>query len=171
QDILDFHARQYCGRNMVIIVTGDFDSATAAAKIREAFGSAAPGQVFEWAKAAPVSAGSRLLLVDKPDAPQTYFYIRQPGIDRKSSDRVMLLLVNTLFGGRFTSMLNEALRVNSGLSYGASCQLQQSRLPGGIVINTYTRTDTTEKAIDVALDTLKQLGEKGITAEQLASAK
>ena len=49
--------------------------------------------------------------------------------------------------------------------------LQRLRLPGGIVITTYTKTDTTEKAIDMALDVLKQLGEKGITAEQLASVK
>jgi zinc protease len=171
QDIVDFHARQYCGRNTIAIVTGDFDASAATAKLREAFGGITAGQGFEGVKAAPISGGAKLLLVDKPDATQTYFYIAQPGIDRKSSDRVKLLLVNTLFGGRFTSMLNEALRVNSGLSYGANCQLQQSRLPGGIVITTYTRTDTTEKAIDVALETLKQLGEKGITAEQLTSAK
>ena len=35
----------------------------------------------------------------------------------------------------------------------------------------YTQTDTTERAIDLALDVLKRLRENGITAEQLASAK
>ena len=68
-------------------------------------------------------------------------------------------------------MLNEALRVNSGLSYGAGCQLQRVRLPGAIIITTYTKTESTEKAIDMALGVLKQLSEKGITAEQLASVK
>jgi predicted Zn-dependent peptidase len=68
-------------------------------------------------------------------------------------------------------MLNQALRVDSGLTYGANCQLQRVRLPGSIVISTYTKTETTEKAVDMALDVLKQLREKGITAEQLASVK
>jgi zinc protease len=171
QEILDFHKRLYCGRNLVVIVTGDFDAETAAGKLREAFASVPPGQAFEWAKTAHASAPSDVLLIDKPDATQTYFYIGQPGIDRKNPDRVKLLLINTLFGGRFTSMLNEALRVNSGLSYGANCLLQRVRLPGAIVITTYTKTETTEKAIDLALDVLKQLVEKGITAEQLASVK
>ena len=171
QEIIDFHDRVYCGKNMVVIVTGDFDPQTAAETIREAFAGVAPGQAFEWTKAARPSAPSNLLLIDKPDATQTYFYIAQLGIDRKNPDRVKLLLINTLFGGRFTSMLNEALRVNSGLSYGANCLLQRARLPGGIIITTYTKTDTTEKAIDMALDVLKQLSEKGITAEQLASVK
>ncbi len=171
QDIVDFHRRLYCGRNMVVIVTGEFDPETAAAKIREAFANVAPGQSIEWTKTAQLAPASKLLLIDKPDATQTYFYIGQPGIDRKNPDRVKLLLINTLFGGRFTSMLNEALRVTSGLTYGAACQLQRSRLPGGIVITTYTKTETTGKAIDMALDVLKQLAEKGISAEQLASVK
>ncbi len=171
QEIVDFHDRVYCGKNMVVIVTGDFDPESAAGKIKEAFAGVAPGQAFEWTKTVRPNAPSNLLLIDKPDATQTYFYIAQPGIDRKNPDRVKLLLINTLFGGRFTSMLNEALRVNSGLSYGANCLLQRVRLPGGIIITTYTKTDTTEKAIDMALDVLKQLSQKGITAEQLASVK
>ena len=35
----------------------------------------------------------------------------------------------------------------------------------------FTKTDTTAKAVDPALETLKRLGERGISAEQLASAK
>jgi predicted Zn-dependent peptidase len=57
------------------------------------------------------------------------------------------------------------------LTYGANSQLEQPRLPGAIVISTYTKTDTTTRAIDMALDVLRRLNEKGITAAQLASAK
>jgi predicted Zn-dependent peptidase len=45
------------------------------------------------------------------------------------------------------------------------------RLDGAITINTYTKTETTEKAIDMALEVLKSLGDKGISADQLASGK
>ena len=171
QDIVDYHRRLWGGKNMTVIVSGDFDPKMAQAGIQRAFGNILAGQAFEWPKPSQPKAPSNLLLIDKPDATQTYFYIGQPGIDRKNPDRVKLLLINTLFGGRFTSMLNEALRVKSGLTYGANCLLQRNRLPSGIVITTYTKTDTTEKAIDMALDVLKELGEKGIAADQLASAK
>ena len=70
-----------------------------------------------------------MLLIDKPDATQTYFIIAQPGIDRRNPDREALELVNTVFGGRFLSMLNEDLRVNTGLTYGANSQVEQMRLP------------------------------------------
>jgi predicted Zn-dependent peptidase len=116
-------------------------------------------------------ASPRLLLVDKPDATQTYFYISQPGIRRGHPDDTALRLVNTLFGGRFTSMLNDELRVNSGLTYGAGSSVELNRMTGAITISTFTKTESTEQAIDLALATLKRLHEKGITADQLKSAK
>ncbi len=170
-DILSYHLRNYCGKNLVVIVTGEFDPAAAAAKIREAFGSIAPGTAFEWGKPVPPAPGSRLLLIDKPDATQTYFYIGQPGIDRKNPDRVKLTLVNTLFGGRFTSLLNEELRVKSGLTYGAFSILQQPRLPGAIAVASFTKTETTGQALDLSVEVLKRIANEGITAEQLSSVK
>jgi predicted Zn-dependent peptidase len=171
KDIVEYHDKFYCGKNMLIVVTGDFDPAAAKAKLAQVFGAAPAGAGYAWAKAPALTRQGKLLLIDKPDATQTYFEIAQPGIDNKNSDRTTLEIINTLFGGRFTSMLNDALRVNSGLTYGAGSQLEQNRLPGAIVISTYTKTDTTTQAIDMALDVLKRLNEKGITAEQLASAK
>jgi zinc protease len=171
QDIVDFHARNYCGRNLVVIVSGDFEPAAVTEKIREAFGGVSPGEVLKPVKAPSIPGATRLLLIDKPDATQTYFYIGQPGIDRTSPDRVKLMLVNLLFGGRFTSLLNEELRVKSGLTYGATSIVQQPRTPGATIIASYTKTETTEKTIDMALDVLKRMREQGITADQLASAK
>jgi predicted Zn-dependent peptidase len=171
KDIVGYHDKFYCGKNMLIVVTGDFDPAAAKAKLAQVFGAAPSGTAYPWAKAPALARRGQMLLIDKPDATQTYFEIAQPGIDFKNPDRTTLEIVNTLFGGRFTSMLNDALRVNSGLTYGASSRLEQNRLPGAIVISTYTKTDTTTQAIDMALDVLKRVNEKGITAEQLASAK
>jgi predicted Zn-dependent peptidase len=170
-DVAAYHAKYYCGRNMLIVVTGDFDAAQAKVKLAKAFGAAPPGEAFTWTKATAPARAGRMLLIDKPDATQTYFRIAQPGIDIKSPDRTTLELVNTLFGGRFTSMLNDELRVNSGLTYGAGSSVDQDRLTGAIVISTYTKTDTTVKAIDLALDVLKRFHDNGITAAQLASAK
>lgn len=68
-------------------------------------------------------------------------------------------------------MLNQALRVDSGLTYGAHSTVQQSRLTGSLLISTFTKTETTAQAIDMALSVLKRIREQGITAEQLASAK
>ena len=173
QDIAGYHDRMYVGKNLIVVVAGDFDVAAARKRVGETFGAAPAGDVYRWAEDHPpvASGGNRVLLVDKPDATQTYFIIAQPGVRRSTPDRVPLTLVNTLFGGRFTSMINEELRINSGLTYGASARVEMNRLTGGIYITSYTKTDTTAKAIDLALEVLKRLRDRGITAEQLASAK
>jgi zinc protease len=171
KDIAEYHARLYCGKNMMIVVTGDFDPAAAKPKLAKVFGAAPAGAEYGWSRVPPLARKRQMLLIDKPDATQTYFQIAQQGIDIKNPDRTKLEIVNTLFGGRFTSMLNDELRVNSGLTYGANSSVDQARLEGAIVISTYTKTDTTTQAIDMALDVLKRFNEKGITAAQLASAK
>jgi zinc protease len=172
-EVVEDHKRMFVGKNLVVVVAGDFEVAAAKARVTETFGGVPAGEAFPFIAnaAVPRLSASRLLLIDKPDATQTYFTIAQPGVRRSTPDRVPLILVNTLFGGRFTSMINDALRVNSGLTYGASSSVQMGRLDGAITINTYTKTETTEKAIDMAIEVLKSLGDKGLTADQLASVK
>lgn len=169
--IAAFHKQQYVGRNMILLVSGDFDATTATPALTKVFGAIPAGTAYKFQPEAKALPGGRLLLIDKPDATQTYFEIAQPGIRHTDPDRTGVELLNTLFGGRFTSLLNDALRVSSGLTYGARSTVSQPRNPGAISISTYTRTETTEKAMDMALDVLRKFHDKGIDAAQLASAK
>ncbi|PYS35987.1 MAG: hypothetical protein DMG14_25790, partial [Acidobacteria bacterium] len=121
--------------------------------------------------AAPPVQGKRLLLVDKPDSTQTYFYIGNVGINRTNPDRVGIAVVNTVFGGRFTSRLNTALRVDSGLTYGARSVFDQRKVAGPFLITTYTKNSSTEQAMDMALGVLSALHQSGITETELASTK
>jgi DNA-directed RNA polymerase len=57
------------------------------------------------------------------------------------------------------------------LTYGASSSFSQNRARGQFVISTFTRNETTEKAIDITLDILKRLREQGISEAELKSAK
>jgi predicted Zn-dependent peptidase len=171
-DLIAYHKRFYVGRNMIVVVAGDVDPVTATPKIAAAFSTISEGRAYTWTQAPlPKRDHTRVAIVDKPDATQTNFLIGVPGIDRTDPDRVALWLVNTLFGGRFTSMLNDQLRVNSGLTYGANSRVDENRLKGRISISSFTRTETTSQAVDMAIQTLRKLADEGITEEQLASAK
>ncbi len=172
-DVVRFHASNYVPSNVILAVVGDFASADMEKALRDRFGawtSKEKPAAVQLAAAKPVT-GRRLLLVDKPDATQTNFMIGNVGVARSDPDRVAIEVVNTLFGGRFTSMINTELRIKNGLTYGASAGFDERRLPGPFYISSYTRTASTEKAIDMALDVLHRLHEKGIAEEDLASAK
>jgi len=156
----------------VLAVVGDFEGRSMRARLEARFASwrraAASPPVVD---AMPPEPGRRLLLVDKPDATQTYFYLGNIGVARDFPDRPALDLVNTVFGGRFTSMLNTRLRVESGLTYGAFSRLERNTAPGSLAILSFTRTDATVEAIDMALDVLETLHADALTDAQLASAK
>jgi zinc protease len=173
EDIVRFYEQNYGPQATTIVAAGDFDAAEMERALAEKFGA--------WKQRAPFTPvklpepvaykGRKLLLVDKPDSTQTFFLIGNVGVARTNPDRVGIEVVNTVFGDRFTSMLNDALRVNSGLTYGARSFFDMQRAPGPFAISTYTRNETTVQAIDMALDLLKKLHEQGLTEEQLRSAK
>lgn len=170
--IVKFYEATYTPGNTIMAVAGEFSAAQMRAKIEQVFGA--------WpAKASslpPISApaavkGRKLLLVDKADSTQTFFVIGNVGVAENDPDRVAIRVVNTIFGGRFTSALNEALRVESGLTYGAQSFFDSKKQPGAFAISSYTKNESTVQAIDLALQELAKLHQDGVSAEQLASAK
>lgn len=175
-DITKFYENYYSPSNTILAVAGDFNSPEMEKWLSEKFVAWPDGNKDKKAPAINLSSpmpvsGKKLLLIDKPDATQTFFEIGNVGIARTNVDRVQINVINTLFGGRFTSMLNDALRVSSGLTYGARSSFDQRKVAGPFAISTYTRNATTEQAIDLTLDILKRLHEKGVTESDLQSAK
>ena len=171
-DLLAYYRGWYTPANAILAVAGDFTAAEMEKELTARFGAWSGKAAAPVSLAEPVAVkGKRLLLVDKPDSTQTFYQIGNLGIARSNADRVYVNVINTLFGGRFTSMLNDALRVSSGLTYGANSFFSERRMRGPFVISTYTRNETTEKAIDLTLEILKRLHEKGVTAAELTSAK
>lgn len=112
-----------------------------------------------------------MLLVDKPGATQTYFAMANVGSRRGDPAEAAQDLVQTAFGGRFTSMVNTELRIKSGLTYGASSQVQRPREPGMVAITSFTKTETTKQAMDLAIATLDRLHRDGLDAATLQSAR
>ncbi|MGC2529063.1 MAG: pitrilysin family protein [Candidatus Acidiferrum sp.] len=171
-DIVNFYEANYAPGNTVLGIAGEFDPAEMRKEIERELG-AWPARPVENAlvPATPPEKGKRLLLIDKPDATQTYFAIGNIGTAVNDPDRFAIRVVNTIFGGRFTSELNEALRVESGYTYGAGSFFDSHKSPGPFEIDSFTKNETTIPAIDLALQVLDKLHKNGVTTEQLASAK
>jgi predicted Zn-dependent peptidase len=170
--ITKFYAMNYTPGNTILAIAGEFNSAQMRAKIEQALGgwTAKPSLLPAMIGPTPVK-GKKLLLVDKPDSTQTFFVFGNVGTAENDPDRVAIRVVNTIFGGRFTSELNEALRVESGLTYGAEAFFDSRKEPGAFAIYSFTKNESTVQAIDLALQVLAKLHKDGVTAEQLTSAK
>jgi zinc protease len=171
-DVARFYDAFYVPAGSVLAVVGDFATADMQRDLTALFG-AWPARSAPKVALAPVEPvkGRKLLLIDKPDATQTNFTVGNVGIDRNNPDRVAIEVVNTLFGGRFTSLINTELRIKSGLTYGAGSSFGRWKARGPFAITSFTRNSTTEKALDLTLEVVKRFHESGITEENLASAK
>ncbi len=171
-DVAKFFETYYAPGNTLLAVAGDFSTAEMQKLLEQRFGGWKARPVAAASLPAPAPAqGKKLLLVDKPDSTQTFYQIGNLGITRDNPDRAQIEVVNTLFGGRFTSMLNSELRINSGLTYGARSTFDRRRVPGPFAIFSFTKNKTTAQALDLTLDVLHRLHEKGFAEEELKSAK
>lgn len=171
-DVLAYYRANFGADRLTLIFAGDVDTAALTKSVEAAFAGWARAATPLPALAAPASVtGRRVLLVDQPGAAQTYFWLANTGVARNFADRAPLEVVNTLYGGRFTSILNTELRIKSGLSYGASSGFVRGTVPGEFAISSFTQTDTTAEAIGLALATLAGLHAQGVTDDMLASAR
>jgi predicted Zn-dependent peptidase len=174
-DLKKFYAANYRPDGSAISVAGDFNAKEMKAKLTALFSGWKKGPKSTGSNPAAATISkpgeNRVLLVNKDDAKETTFYIGAPGIARNNPDYVAIDVVNTLFGGRFTSMLNDELRVNSGLTYGANSRFSALKNGGSFIISTFTASKTTEPAIDKALEVLNRLHSTGIDEKSLTSAK
>ena len=171
-DLQAFRQQQMGGDRLVIAIAGDFDAGSMTAQLQQAFGGWAKASgALPHVEAKPRERGRRVLLVDKPGATQTYFALANIGSRHGDPAEAAQDLVQTAFGGRFTSMLNTELRVKSGLTYGARSALDRPQQPGAATISSFTKTETTKAAIDLAIATLDRLHKDGLDAATIDSAK
>jgi predicted Zn-dependent peptidase len=172
EDIKRYYAEQVGGDRLIITVVGDFDLATMLPKLERSFGTWRKAGASVPTVTAPATVSGRpVLLVDKPGATQTYFWLGNVGASRTDPARTAQSVVNTVFGGRFTSMLNTELRIKSGLTYGANASFSRPSQPGSFRISSFTETSKTTQAIDMALDTLARLHKDGLNPDQLKSSQ
>jgi predicted Zn-dependent peptidase len=170
--VLRYYADHFGADRLILVVTGDLDVPALRRQVQDAFGS--------WHRAAVPLArppepartqGRQVLLVDSPGSAQTYFWLANVGVNKSYRHHAALDLVNTLYGGRFTSMLNTELRIKSGLSYSARAGFFRGTVAGEFAIRSFTDTANTRKALDLSLDTLARLKREGVTSDMLDSAR
>ncbi|MGI9342870.1 MAG: M16 family metallopeptidase, partial [Gammaproteobacteria bacterium] len=172
RDLLAYYRDHVGGDRLIISIAGDIDAAAMIDQLSAAFGDwrAAQAALPEIEPATP-EEGRRVLLVDAGDAAQSYFWIGNVGVAIDFAQRAELDIANTLFGGRFTSLLMNEMRTKAGLTYGARTILLRPSTPGSVAISSFTKTETTIEAIDLALALLAQLHETGFDEASIQSGK
>ena len=171
-DVLGFYRDHIGADRLTLVFAGDFDPDWMLEAVTAAFGSwGVARELLSPLSAPPRVQGRNVLLIDAPDSTQTYFWIGNTGVARSYPQRAALEITNTAFGGSFGSMLMQALRVKSGLTYSVSSNFRRGTVPADFAINSFTRAESTGEALDLALNTLSTLKREGAGERSLASAR
>lgn len=176
ENLLAFYQTQIRPEQSVLIAVGDLTADEIAAELEKSLGiwKAAPGEPVEpkFPKR-PAPQPSRILLVDKPGAVQSVISVGLICAERKSPDYFPLLVMNSIFGGQFSSRLNMNLREDKGYTYGARTTLDwrvQGR--GPLVASSSVQTAVTAPAL---VEFLKEfsgmVGQRPVAAEELDFSK
>jgi zinc protease len=112
-----------------------------------------------------------MVIIDKPGAPQTAVVMAAPGVAQSDPDYEALLVANRIFGGSFSSRLNEDLRETRGYTYGAYSSVAALRGAGLVSITMDVETPSTADAVQETFSELDRLAASGVTADELTRAK
>jgi zinc protease len=170
-DLYQFWRRHYVPANAALIVSGDITL--------DELRSLAEARFGEWPRVlpAPILPGdaeggkARLVMVDKPGAPQTALRVTQLGTTRKTPDYPAMQVMNAALGGLFSSRINLNLREEKGYSYGVFSSFRYDRTPGPFVIAGSVRTDATGPSIAEIFKEVQGVRLKPLPAAELAGAR
>ena len=174
-DVVEFYEYFYHPDNMMIAVWGDIDSDAMLARIEELFGDWPAGQpmVPPLPNEPNVENPSRRVLVaDKADVNQTRFAMGHVGMLAKDPDYYAMRVANRILGGSFGARLFNEVRTERGLAYnvGSSAGVGFSS-PGMFQAYCGTKSESTEEAVGVVLETVQTMREEPVDEEELSDAK
>ena len=172
QDLLDWHAKYVHPNNLILGISGDFDSAAMEARLRAAFegwpkGPALPKNEIQYNPAKP-----GYYLIPKDDVNQSNIRMVAPGITRDNPDYYAINVFNEAFGGGFSSRLLNDIRTKRGLAYHAGGGIGASfGHPGILQISIGTKSQSTVEAIQAADEDIDKLAKEPISDDEVQRAK
>lgn len=173
-DVSNYYQKYFRPEQSIISVVGDVDKAKLTDLLNSTIGAwkgAGAAAPLVSIPAPPRPAGKRLVLIDKPDATQAYWVLGAPGYSMGDKITPQAAVMNTLFGGRFTSWLSTELRIKRGLTYGAGSSFQTWSNAGLFAANSYTKNDKIGEMLSIVTDLLKKVRTEGFSADEITSSR
>jgi len=172
-ELRSFWQTHYTPATTALVLAGDVTPEEARALAVKYFGKwRTQGNVnVAMPKSVTFEPGARILLLDRPDAPQSSVRVGLPGVKRATPDYVPLEVMNNVLGGLFSSRLNMNLREEHGYTYFAYSEFRDARAPGYFICAAAIRTDATAPGIKEMLTELHRIHTLPPTADELKLAQ
>ena len=172
ESLRSFYRRQIGPAGSTLIAVGDLDPEELIAPLSDAFGDWRQRAVPEAPSIeVPALAGTQVHIVDRPGSAQTQLELGHAFVPRHHPDYPQLLLLNTVFGGKFTSRINLNLREKHGYTYGAQSFFGRRSGPGPLVIRAAVATDVAGPAVGELMFEMRRIREEPVSREELQDTR
>jgi predicted Zn-dependent peptidase len=176
-DVRGFHGARFQVSRAVFVATGDVavaDLAEAIARVFPAGSDEASADEVATPRldAACTPGAGRIVLIDRPGAPQSELRVGCVAAARSTADYHAMVTMNAVLGGQFVSRINLNLREQKGYTYGARSGFEFRRAPGPFSVQASVQTSATAESVREVLSELRGIGsERPVTAAELDLAR
>jgi len=167
-DVKESYARAYRADSATLVVVGDMTEEDVLQSVGPAFDAFPKGKGDKPKPIALADVGKkrRIVVVDRPDAPQSVVALLLPSLSGGDAEAPLLSRANVALGGSFTSRLNQDLREERGITYGATSRLSFSRGAGIFIAQAAVETAKTGEAVKALLADVRAYAKDGPTEEE-----
>jgi zinc protease len=170
-NLVRFWRRHYLPGNAALVVSGDITADELRTLATSRFGGWERADAAVAAVGDPSGTKARLVVVDKPGAPQTALRVTTIAAARKTPDYPAMQIMNAALGGLFSSRINLNLREEKGYSYGVFSGFRYDRTPGPFTIAGSVRTDATGPSVAEIFKEVNGMRAKLMPAAELAGGR
>jgi zinc protease len=161
-DLVAWHSTWFKPGSATIVVAGDTTMDKLLPALEASFGKWQQGSApAKKMSSVPATQGKRLILVDKPDAPQSTIVATHVSQAYGQPEDLAMEPVMANFGGIATSRLNRNLRLDKHWSYGTNARLSEVRGQRPFIVVAPVQTD---KTIEAMREVQKEL--RGVAGER-----
>jgi zinc protease len=170
-DFIAFHKAWFVPNNALIALVGAVKPAEAFAQVERVFGDWPRGAVPDYAPLDPPPPVKRVVVIDKPGSVQTEIRAGHLAFSRKHPDHLVMDQVVKILGGEGGNRLQQVLRTQKSLTYGAAADLDAYKMAGAVVAETDTRTEATTEALRTVVDEFFKLQRERVYEGELEGAQ
>lgn len=171
-DMVAFHKKYFHPNNIIMGVSGDFDTKEMIQKLERVFGG--------WEKAVidfpPVPRVERRMRFSvnyiQKDVEQSSILLGHIGIERTNPDYFPVRIMNFILGeGSFTARVQKKVRDEEGLAYSVYSAFHTPRDLGFFFVSCQTKAGSTARAIKLILDEIQRIKQQPVSDDELQGAK
>ena len=171
-EVRSFYRDQYKLGGAIVAVAGDVNADEVKASLEKALASLA-GTVATQDAPAPINVapGLQVKLIDR-NVMQANIIMGSGGVERSNPDFYRLKVMNYILGGGgFSSRLVKVVRSAHGLAYSINSGFEPGKFQGAFTIGLQTKNQSSNEAIDLILQQLREIQEKPVSDDELDGAK